>query len=490
MDTVLLRNIVKIAIYLRVSTEDQAENGVSLHEQKERLLAYCKAQGWPEPTLYEDDGYSAKDLRRPALKQLLEDVKTHGYTTIITTKLDRLSRRLFDILSIIDYLEKYDCNYISASESFDTTTPAGRLTLQLLGMVAEFERERISENVRFNMLSIARKGEKIITRPCFGYDVFHGIRVINVEEALIVQKMADWALEGKGPREIAKRLNEMGVKTKSGKQWHDRVVRELLRRRTLIGEFVYNQTYKKGTRTITRPKEEWIIVENNHPPILDKDTFYSIQRIFDSRKVGASRHVDSDRYLLTGLLTCGHCGSPMVGQTTKKTTKTRVYHYFRYACNAYAKKGTCFYHNIIRDDLENDIINRIRDIASNLPQDQEFSVMRKSSATDEREVILSRLKRLDQKAQKQIEAYEDDLISSYDLKMAMERIEREREALNDSLIEIDKLNKENALVHDQARKLLNDVLSFDRIKVKTAIRQLVHNVVIMNGSEASITWYA
>lgn len=377
----------------------------------------------------------------------------------------------------LSYLEKNNCNYISASESFDTTTPAGRLTLQLLGMVAEFERERISENVRLNMLSIARKGEKIITRPCFGYNIVNGVREINLEESLILHKMADWTLEGKGAREIAKRLNEMEIKTKEGNQWNDRVVRELLRRRTLIGEFSYNKTYKKGSKILTRPREEWIVIEDNHPAIFTKETFYAIQTILDSRKVAASRYVDGERYLLTGLIKCGHCGSPMVGHTTKKVTKKSEYHYFRYACNAYTKKGTCFFHHVQRDDIENDIIERIKDIARNIPMDLQLSVIKRPDvADDEKALLLNRLRKLDQKAQKQIEAFEDDIITSHDLKIAMDRIEQERKKLNETLLEIDKSSQSEAFIHEHAKKLLNDVLSFDRSKVKTAIRQLVVTV--------------
>src|SRR5690606_36948432 len=103
------------------STDEQADKGVSLDEQRERLLAYCKGMGWQNPVVYEDDGYSAKDLRRPELTRLLSDIKAKGFNVLLTTKLDRLSRRLFDILSLIDYLDKHDCNYVSASEPFDTT---------------------------------------------------------------------------------------------------------------------------------------------------------------------------------------------------------------------------------------------------------------------------------------------------------------------------------------------------------------------------------
>lgn len=482
---------MKIAGYIRVSTEEQAEKGFSLDEQRERLISYCKMMGYPSPTIYEDDGYSAKDLRRPELTRLLNDVKTAKYNLIITTKLDRLSRRLFDILSVIDYLDHHNCSYSSASEPFDTTTPSGRMTLQMLGMVAEFERERISERVRDNMRSIARKGEKIISRPCFGYDVKNGIMEINLDEALVVHQMAKWALDGHGAREIAKRLNDIGIRTKDGNMWHDRVVRSLLKRETLIGQFVYNRTYKKGSRIYTRPEDEWIIVEDHHEPILDKETFYSIQKIFDSRKVSASRYVDETNYLLTGLLVCEHCGGKMIGRV--ETKKNSAYRLYRYVCNTYMKKGGCYFHSVHRDDIETLIIERIKMLTTVAADKLEISVVKNQGAKrSDKEVIQERLRKLDMKAQRQIEAFEDDLISAHDLKNAQERIEKERQQLLASLKEMEKAEQKNdgVVVQERAKRLLDDVLSMDRLKAKNAIRQLIHHVDIKNGSEAFITWYA
>lgn len=335
---------MKIAGYIRVSTDEQAEKGNSLFEQQDRLISYCKAMGWPEPTFYEDDGYSAKDLRRPALTRLLDDVKTKGYTLLLTTKLDRLSRRLFDILSVIEYLGKYNCNYASASEPFDTNSPAGRMTLQMLGMIAEFERERISERVRDNMKSIAKRGDKVISRPCLGYDIKDGAYVINVAEALDVQKMGEWLAQGMGSRDVAKRANAMGIRTKSGKMWTDKTVRDLFRRHTLVGDFVYNRTYRKGTRVFIRPKEEWIIIRDHHPAILDRETFDAIQRQLDSRK-SVGRSIDSSTYLLSGLLKCTHCGHTMTGRADKKYKNKGKY--YRYVCGGYMKKGICFFIGLI-----------------------------------------------------------------------------------------------------------------------------------------------
>lgn len=479
---------MKIAAYIRVSTEEQASEGNSLTEQHERLEAYCKAMGWSEPTFYEDDGYSGKDLRRPQLTQLLEDIKE--YDILLTTKLDRLSRNLFDILNVIKHLEEHDCNYASATEGFDTSTPAGRLVLHMLGMVAEFERERISERVRDNMMSIARNTDRVISRPCYGYDIKNGVMEVNVEESLIIKKMAQWTLDGLGSRAIAQRLNEMGVTTKSGGEWHSKIVRELLRRETLVGDFVYNRTYRKGTRILTRPENEWIVVKDHHDPILDRETFEKIQQALDARKQ-VGKQLTHDRYLLSGLLVCGHCGAKMNGRYYEKKRPHKTYRYYRYVCDSYAKKGTCFFHWVNRDEIEGLVLEKIKEL------DQESSARLKivkpeKSKKSEVEAIEERLKKLDQKFQKQIEAYEDDLISAHDLKKARERVEKEKKQLEYTLEQEKKKEKksDDDKVKERAHKLMNDIFSVDRVQAKQAIRQLIHRIEVNDGETINIEWYS
>lgn len=484
---------MKIAAYVRVSTDEQAEKGNSMHEQRERLAAYCTAMGWPEPVFYEDDGFSAKDLRRPALTRLLNDIKAHKYKRLITTKLDRLSRKLLDVLNTIDYLDRYDCQFVSSSESFDTSTSAGRLTLQLLGSFAEFERERIRERVKDNMLSLAQQGDKIITRPCFGYNVINGQMIINIEESLVVKQMADWALAGEGARSIAKRLNAMGIKTKDGNDWHEKIIRELLQRETLIGRFVYNKTYKKGSKIITRPESEWIRIFEHHDPILDEDSFFRIKELFEGRKT-IGRHMSEDRYLLSGLVECGHCQAKMNGKMNKNFSKklNQENIHYQYLCDGYLKKGNCYHHFVHRDMLESQIITTIEQLTIESPSQKLALVIAKKEnhSTLERETVLSRLQKLDKRMQKQIEAYEDDLISSHDLKLARARTDEERLKLQEMLNELNAGQAEHAekKVREQAQRLIGEIIGEDRLKSKHAIRQMIQKIIIREGQYVELVW--
>ncbi|WFR64167.1 recombinase family protein [Paenibacillus amylolyticus] len=352
--------------YLRVSTDEQAEKGHSLNEQQERMSAYCRAMGWDDPIFFIEDGYSAKNLNRPKLTEMLQAVKEGSEPGIIlTTKLDRLSRKLVDILNLNEYFNKQGFNYVSATEGFDTSTPAGRLVLQMLGMVAEFERERISERVRDNMTSLVRNTKKVVSRPCFGYDVIDKEMVVNLEESLIIKEMAAWMIEGKGAREVAKRLNARGVKTKDGNEWHEKVIRNLMQRETLIGKFVYNKTYKNGNKVVTRPESEWITIADHHDPILDLEEYEQIKGMFEGRK-SVGRHVSDDRYLLSGLVVCKHCGAKMNGKMNRSFSKrlNQENIHYQYLCDGYLKKANCFHHFARRDEIESIVMNRIEQLVT------------------------------------------------------------------------------------------------------------------------------
>ncbi|WP_144251286.1 recombinase family protein, partial [Mycobacterium tuberculosis] len=356
-------------------------------------------------------------------------------------------------------MDRYECQFASASESFDTSTPAGRLTLQLLGSFAEFERERNRERVKENMISLARGGQKIITRPCFGYDVIEGAMVVNLEEALTARKMAEMAAAGDGSRIIAKWLNSNGIRTKEGNEWHEKVVREYLQRETLIGDFVYNKTYKKNGRVLKRPEDEWIRIDNHHDAIIDDDTFQKIGQLYASRKT-IGRYISEDKYLLSGLVVCGHCGGKMNGKMNRSYSKKLDQEnlHYQYLCDGYLKKGNCYHHYVRRDEIEELIIRRINTVATSAPGSLQIVIAKAQNkgSSLEKEAIQTKLNKLEKRMQKQIEAYEDDLISANDLKLARKRIEEERIKLMEALNEVDKDRTESdqRRVQENAKRLL------------------------------------
>lgn len=468
---------MRVAAYIRVSTDEQADKGNSLSEQQERLTAYCVAMGWQKPTLYIDDGYSAGTLKRPAIKKLFKDVEKNKVDIVLTSKLDRFCRNLLDLLQTVEFLKTHNCNYVSASESFDTSTAVGRMVLQLLGVFAEFERERTRERVKDNMTSLAKNTDKAITQACYGYDIIDGKYVINDIEARNVEYIFDLVEEGHGSRMIAKMLNDRGVTTKRGKLWDQTNVKRLIKTETLSGTRIYNKRKTENGKVVMRPESEWIISENNHPAIIEPERFKRAQDILKARGRGR-RHADGETYLLTGLVKCGHCGGNMKGQTSRNKNKYGEYTYYRYICSSYVSGYGCKYHAAHRDDIEKKVIDIIADIASSSNKKLKVKVVAKSSEEELKELELQ-MDRINQRMQRQIEAYENLLISADDLKRARERIDLEREELQRKIEETKENKKDSTkLVRAKTKRLLVDINSVDRLKSKIALRELIHRIIL------------
>lgn len=478
---------MRVAAYIRVSTDEQAEKGNSLNEQGERLDAYCKVMGWPKPKLYTDDGYSAGTLKRPYLEKLLNDVEDNKIDILITTKLDRLTRSLYDLLNTLKFLEKNKCQYVSATENFDTTTAAGRMVLQLLGVFAEFERGRTSERVQDNMISLAKNTSKALSRPCFGYDIVDGYYKINEEEAQHVLHMFDLAENGYGTRTIAKDLNDLNVLTKSGKLWDSTNVRRILKTETIAGVRITNKRKKEDGKTVMRQKEEWIIKKNNHPAIIDFERFDRIQGILDSRKRN-KRHAENETYLLTGVLICGHCGRNMKGATARHSRPDKQYTYHRYMCSSYVLNYGCKHHFAHRDVIETEVIQMVKRIAESSTSEFNIKVTSKSVKDETKETELL-LDRLGQQMQRQIEAHSKGLIEDEDLKASTERVKEERKLLRTKL-EMLKSDKDNSLtVKKNAQELIGDITGSDRQKAKAGIIKLI-DTMVLKGDKINIIWRA
>src|SRR3990167_5577152 len=189
---------MRVALYTRVSTEDQAREGYSLEVQREyslqilllakfirrdRLESFAKREGLEIFKLYQDDGISGYSTERPALKNLLKDAKEKKFNLILVYKIDRFSRNLKDLLNLVDELSTYGVGFKSATEPFDTTTSAGKLMFQQLGSFAEFERNRIAERVFPGMVKGVQRGNWQGARYApYGYTYTKEKKLLEIDE--------------------------------------------------------------------------------------------------------------------------------------------------------------------------------------------------------------------------------------------------------------------------------------------------------------------
>jgi site-specific DNA recombinase len=273
------------AIYIRVSTDAQREEGYSIDAQKEMLSAYCVSKGIKNYDYYIDGGFSGSNIDRPELKRLIEDVKKGKISAVLVYKLDRLSRSQKDTLYLIeDVFNPNNVDFISLNESMDTSTPLGRLMLGILSAFAQLERENIRERTSMGMKERIKNGYWMGGgRIPFGYDydAQKGILVPNAD-AETVKRVYELYLNGYSTAAIARIL---GLK-------YERLARQILSRKTNAGFIVY-----KG--------EEFL---GKHEPIVSLETY---ERAMQMKQERSHRRRTSAGYLLTGLAVCGICGAKM-----------------------------------------------------------------------------------------------------------------------------------------------------------------------------------
>jgi len=273
------------AIYIRVSTDAQREEGYSIEAQKEMLTAYCVSKSIKNYEYYIDGGYSGSNIERPELKRLINDVKNGKISCVLVYKLDRLSRSQKDTLYLIeDVFNPHKVDFVSLNESMDTSTPLGRLMLGILSAFAQLERENIKERTSMGMKERIKMGYWMGGgRVPFGYDydADAGILVPN-KDAETVKKIYKLYLLGYSTNHIARML---GLS-------YEKLARQILKRKTNAGYICFNGEEYKGL----------------HEPIISVETYEKAMQLMRERSKTTS--YDSG-HLLTGLVKCGCCGARM-----------------------------------------------------------------------------------------------------------------------------------------------------------------------------------
>src|SRR5256712_1206434 len=209
---------VRVAVYARVSTEDQAKEGFSLEAQRERLEAYCLARDWSVAARYVDEGHSGRNIRRPAYQKMMSE--RDEWDALLVIKMDRIHRNSRNFMEMMENLQEWGKDFVSASESLDTSTAMGRFVMDIIQRIAQLESEQIGERVKMGMTQKARVGPGILGfHPPLGYDIAEGRLVPIATEAEVVREMFDLCLEGRTLEETAADLNANGRRTKRDTAW-------------------------------------------------------------------------------------------------------------------------------------------------------------------------------------------------------------------------------------------------------------------------------
>src|SRR5574344_1481345 len=301
-------------LYLRVSTEDQAREGFSLPEQKERLEQFCKFKDYEIVDYYEDAGISAKTGNlRPEFERLKEDIKSKKINTIVALKLDRITRSIFDWEKLMTFLEENDAYLDCANDEINTTNANGKMISRLLMSVSQNEIERTSERTKLGLAGAIKQGH-IPSQAPLGYKHEDKKLVIDYSTKDIVKRIFNLYYEGNSYQTISNLLNEEKVLGKNN--WRDSSITAILENEIYKGDFVHGKRTKHPTYYLT-------VVE----PIVSKELWEDCQV---QKKKNSRSYQRTLTYLYLQKLTCPKCNRILGGKaTTKKNGKT----YFYYYCN-------------------------------------------------------------------------------------------------------------------------------------------------------------
>ena len=427
---------LEVVTYRRVSTDNQAEN-FSLPTQGKACLKYARDNDWIVRKEFEDDGWSGENVDRPALDELRYLLETCNIHAVIIYDVDRLSRRLIDLLTLDEEFRRRGVEMIFVQYPVDPS-PEGFLFLQMRGAFAEYERHKIEERMKRGRVARARAGI-----PAWGDKLPYGYRYVSEaprqghwelhqEETSAVRTIFRWLVEeGMSINGIANRLNSEEIYTPRGVRWHKHTVYRILKNEAYTGVAHWGKTYRvepakrlnkhpKIKKSVVRYKDpsEWIPL--SVPAIIDTATFNAAKKRLEANKRRSAPKRSRD-YILTGRIRC-ICGKAMCGDTTKNSDGKK---YFYYACSTMylPPEDRCRLGVLRAEEAEAAVWNRITDvldtpeiIAEELADKHKHQMKQREHFSFDLDVKRTVLKDLERKRRQWDRAYENDAIDLEDYK--------------------------------------------------------------------------
>ena len=461
----------RAALYVRVSTLEQAQEGYSIGEQRERLIAYCKAHDWAIADIYVDGGYSGSNLKRPGVQKLMSE--TDKFDVVLVYKLDRLSRSQRDTLYLIEEIFlPNSVDFVSMQESFDTSSPFGKAMIGLLAVFAQLEREQIKERTKMGRIARAKSG--LYHGGCYvpiGYDYENGKLVVNPYEAEQIRKIFEWYIAGESLIGIANRLQEAGYKNRYGSWSSWSSIRNVLGNETYTGTIHF----------------EDVTVENAHEAIISKEQFATAQMVNAKRqdKYGATPF--QSKYLLTGLMFCGKCGARYY-----RRDNGRYQYYTCYSrskqIKAMVKDPNCKNRNWKAQELEDLIEKKVLEVLRSPEMAAELAELNraKQAEPDRNSEIEKRVHEIDRQINKLMELYQRDDIPADVLGENVSKLYNEKKALQNSIVA-----KSDAPSFDLMQNLITDAAQIWDCADDTQKRHILQNLIrriVLTDDDVKIEW--
>ena len=535
----------KIAIYSRKSKF--TGKGESIENQIEQCRQYLEVH-YPELSdcdteVYEDEGYSGKNLSRPKFQEMIKEIRSGNVCMLICYRLDRISRNVSDFSGIIEELKKYDTAFVSIKENFDTGTPMGKAMMYICSVFAELERETIAERIRDNMYELSKTGRWLGGTTPTGYEsvpiekvtidgkirTAYKLSVIE-EEAGTVRLIYKKFLELNSQTKLETYLIQNAIYSKNGKKFTRCTLKAILENPEYVradestlayfkdkgasiysdesefdgthGIMTYNKTVQNGKAKKAKPIEEWIVTVGKHEPIIDSSDWIRVQKILDINKSKSYRKPRSHVALLSGLLRCGHCGDFMRPKLYNGVDENgnRKYGYLCHTKES-SRQMNCSMNNAPGNILDEAICSEIKKLSENSSEFIKQLEKAKASLTDntnEQKTQLEALKKTIADKDSEIKNLigvlsHSDNNSAHDyILKEIDKLHKEKARAEKQLTSLDGLARQNEL-SDMEFDLIKDILvhfgeTFDTMSVdeKRAALRVFVNKIVWDGENAHI----
>lgn len=457
-----------VGIYIRVSTEDQAREGFSLSEQKERLEAMCKYKGYEIYNVYEDAGISAKNTKdRPAFNRLLDDIKSKKINTIVTLKLDRLTRSVYDWENIMKFLEENDAYIDCANDEVNTTNANGKMISRLLMSVSQNEIERTSERTKIG-LSGAIKSGNIPGQTPLGFKRENKKLVPDPLTKDVIVKMYELYFNGNSYQKIRNIFNKEQILEKTN--WRDNTMKAMIENEVYKGDYIHGKRRKNP-----------IYYEDVIEPIVSKELWDNCQV---QKKINSRSYKRTLTYLFLQKLICPKCGRILGGKATKKKNGNNYFYYYCHDCKTTIKED-------IIEESPKQLLNDILEYDSVV--NEFFLPVLKSKVSDPKEELQKELIEQECKKERIKQAYINGSFTLEEYNKEIKIIENNINHLKGKLLENVqvselKFTKEDILIkrdmdfinHIKLPALYNDFVTvwndLDREKKASIVMNYVDNI--------------
>ena len=267
---------IRAALYARVSTEEQADQGYSLAAQLQMLRDFCEVFEMDIAGEYVDDGYSGTNTRRPAYRRMFSPDERQRWDALVVIKMDRIHRNSKNFMLMIEDLSKNGQSFFSTTERIDTTTAVGRFAMDVIQRIAQLESEQIGERTKFGMIQKAEQKDGIMGfQPPYGYSIADGELISVPEEQIVVKRIFGSYLENSTLDEIASELNSSFIRTRNGNQWNKYNLRNILHNPVYAGYMHW---------------EEHLIGHHADCPV-SIDEYNQVQRLMASKTRGSKKNL-------------------------------------------------------------------------------------------------------------------------------------------------------------------------------------------------------